>query len=107
MLTLECSSECAQGHTVCHVEGEIDVATADEMRRVALAVMDEHGPSLTLDLSEVSFMDCAGLTALLSVRRVARARGGHVSLTGLSDMILRLLHITGLKPEFGLEESTP
>ena len=90
---------------MCVAEGEVDLATAEEFRRRALDAMDGHGPTLTLDLSRVTFMDCSGLNALVLLRAEAIARGGHVTLTGPSTGVCRLLRLSGLDVSFGLARS--
>ncbi len=102
-MDLQCNSTCVERHAVCVVEGDIDLASAKEFQRKALDAMDRHGPTLTLDLSRVTFMDCAGLSVLVFVRTEASARGGHMTLTGPSDMICRLLRLSGLDVSFGLQ----
>ena len=101
----QCISTCLERHAVCVVEGEIDVASADEFQLRALDSMNGHGPTLTLDLSRVTFMDCAGLSVLVYLRTEATARGGHVTLTGLSETISRLLRLSRLDVSFGLQGS--
>lgn len=102
-MDVQCNSTCVARHAVCVVEGDIDLASAKEFQRKVLDAMDRHGPALTLDLSRVTFMDCAGLSVLVFVRAEASARGGHMALTGRSDMICRLLRLSGLDVSFGLQ----
>jgi anti-sigma B factor antagonist len=53
------------------VHGEIDLATAEPFEEQASeAVMDAPGSSVLLDLSGVTFMDSAGLRALIRVREL-------------------------------------
>ena len=52
--------------------GDVDTNVAEVFGDMMLSVMRRHSPSLLLDLSGVSFMDCAGLRALLMTRRLAR-----------------------------------
>lgn len=99
-MDLACAEDCAIGHAVCVLEGEIDLATADEFRRKALESMDQFGPRLTLDLSGVTFMDATGLSVLIYVRREAEARGGHITLVGTPQAVSYLLRISGLESVF-------
>lgn len=92
---------------MCLVQGEIDFLTAAAFRRAALDALDKDGPALTIDLSLVTFMDCAGVNVLVFVRREAIARGGHVSLSGQPKMISRLLRLVGLDAAFGIQELEP
>lgn len=57
--------------TVVVVSGEVDVCTEASLQQALLRIMREHGARLLLDVSGVSFMDCAGLRALLTTRRRA------------------------------------
>ena len=53
---------------VVWASGDVDTNVAETFRDMMLSVMRRHSPSLLLDLSGVSFMDCAGLRALLMTR---------------------------------------
>ncbi len=77
------------------IEGEIDVCLADRLQDLLLRIMQAHGPRLLLDLSAVSFMDCAGLRALMLTRRHAEQRGWSVHLTAASPMVLKIITLVG------------
>ena len=66
--------------TVAVVSGEVDVCTEAQLQQALLQIMREHGARLLLDVSGVSFMDCAGLRALLTTRRRAELHGGFMRL---------------------------
>ena len=57
---------------VVWASGDVDTNVAETFRDMMLSVMRRHSPSLLLDLSGVSFMDCAGLRALLMTRLAGR-----------------------------------
>ena len=57
--------------------------------------MREYGARLLLDVSGVSFMDCAGLRALLTTRRRAELRGGFMRLIAVSRAVRRIIELTG------------
>ena len=57
--------------------------------------MREHDARLLLDVSGVSFMDCAGLRALLATRRRAELRGGFMRLIATSAAVRRIMELTG------------
>jgi anti-anti-sigma factor len=50
---------------------------------------------LALDLGGVTFMDCAGVNALLAARRYARLEGGWVRVAGASRRARDILMLTG------------
>ena len=49
-----------------------------------------------IDCQEVTFMDSAGLSALVEAQRGATLEFGTVTLRNPSELIVRLLEITGL-----------
>src|ERR1700683_1717906 len=87
--------------TVVAVSGEIDVCIADPLQQVLLRIMRKRGARLLLDLSGVSFMDCAGLRAVLATRRRAELRGGFVRLTAVSAPAGRNIDLTGTREAVG------
>ena len=59
-----------------------------------------------LDVSGVSFMDCAGLRVLLATRRRAEMRGGCMRLIAASAAVRRIIEPTGAHDALVLERST-
>ncbi|WP_042391633.1 STAS domain-containing protein [Streptacidiphilus carbonis] len=75
--------------------GEIDLDTAPALQRRLTAALKAHGEAV-LDLSQVTFMDCAGLRPLLLAHHLAARHGGRLILHGACHPVLRLLELTGL-----------
>ena len=87
---------------VVTVSGEIDIATGPKLREELLGVMRRYGARLALDLSCVTFMDCAGINVLLAAHRHARLEGGRVRVPRASRRVRKVLMLTGLHQEFAL-----
>lgn len=89
----------ANGYTLIRISGEMDIATAPDVRaflRAALADGHAHA-RLVADLTDLSFIDAVGISALLDAGRYATSRGGWLRLTGAGAhlrRILRILHLT-------------
>ena len=83
--------------------GELDLASADALlTRVRTAV--RAGPfDVTVDASGVTFIDCAGLNALLVLWKELAARGCAVELVASAREVVRLLSLTGVTEQFGLD----
>ena len=79
------------------VRGEIDIFTAPWLREELLRVTQRHGARLVLDLSGVTFMDCAGINVLLATRRRAQLAGGWLRLTDVSPAVSRIIALAGLQ----------
>lgn len=75
--------------------GEIDIATVAELRErlYALAV---GGRPLVVDLDQISFIDAAGLGALVGAARLASEHGTRLQVVCARPQIRRLFKITGL-----------
>jgi anti-sigma B factor antagonist len=93
------------GETVLVLSGEIDMATAGELRAATTNAMSEAPGRLVLDFAEVTFCDSQGLSTLISLHREVGAAGGRLVLINVGEFMARLLEITGLRSAFEVEES--
>jgi anti-sigma B factor antagonist len=81
------------GYTICRPVGELDAYTVGQFRE-SLAELASR-PKLLIDMSEVPFVDSAGLGALIGGIRRAREVGGDVAVCCNRPTLVRLLHTTG------------
>jgi anti-sigma B factor antagonist len=80
--------------------GELDMASVGPLLAPILDRL-AHAP-VVVDLSGVTFLDCVGLSALLSAQRSAwRAHRG-LCFAAPSPAVVRLLHLTGTYAELEL-----
>ena len=89
---------------VVWASGDVDTNAAETFQDMMQSVMRRHSASLLLDLSGVSFMDCAGLRALLLTQRRAGMRGGSVSLIVESPAVRRIIDLLGVRDVFPVRE---
>jgi anti-anti-sigma factor len=61
----------ASGHAVVSLRGELDLCTADRLWEVASAFLGPGRAPLVLELSELAFLDCAGIGVLVRIRSQA------------------------------------
>ena len=94
------------GGTIVAISGEVDVCTEAALQQALLRIIRERGAKLTLDVSGVSFMDCAGLRALLATRRRAEMCGGFLRLIAASAAVRRIIELTGAREALATERST-
>jgi anti-sigma B factor antagonist len=92
--TVDVSSSRFPGHVVVSLGGELDICAAGPLGRT-LSAAAVSGSRIIVDLAELTFIDCAGLYALATARRVARVAGGELLLAAVSDPVARLLCLTG------------
>ena len=77
--------------------GSITIDSSPELRRVLLRML--KGPDsrrLTLDFSEVDYVDTSGLAVLIEALRSAKQLGKNLQLRGLCERPRYLLESTGL-----------
>lgn len=103
-----------QGATVIvHVSGELDIATTSVLRDHLLDILREtyHGhwkiDEVVMELSGLSFIDAAGLGALVSINDHARRTATPFLLSGITPQVKRLLLITGLTAHFPIRPQPP
>ncbi|GIU84463.1 MAG: putative anti-sigma factor antagonist [Acidimicrobiales bacterium] len=90
---LEIRVEERNDHVICRPVGELDAYTVGPFREK----LNELATSkrLLIDLSEVPFMDSAGLGALIGGIRRAREANTDVAVACSRASLTRLLHTTG------------
>ena len=86
--------------TVLSVGGEVDAATVERLRS---ALVDaQRAPRVIVDLSAVTFLDSAGVNALVGAyHRVPP--GGELRVVGLRPNVRRVFEITGLLELFAVD----
>jgi anti-sigma B factor antagonist len=91
MLTIH--RETNNGTVVSRAIGELDAYTVEQLRQALAEVA--ASPRLVIDLSGVTFVDAAGLGALVGGIRRTRDLGGDVSMACSRPTLIRLLHSIG------------
>jgi anti-sigma B factor antagonist len=91
MLTIQ--QQPINGGVVCRPVGEVDSFSVCQFRQ-ALADM-AWSRKLVIDLSGVTFVDSAGLGALVGGIRRTRDHGGKVAVACSRPVLVRLLETTG------------
>lgn len=78
------------------LEGELDLANADQIPAVARALSARGVSECLIDLGRVTFLDVSVLNALHAADRVLTGHGGRLLIVGLSPLATRALRLTGL-----------
>jgi anti-sigma B factor antagonist len=93
----------SDGRVLIAVDGELDLATAPELRDVLVALPEEGAREVTLDLTGLEFIDSTGLSVLVMAFTRERAAGGSLVIRNPSQSVTRILEITGLVSVFTIE----
>jgi anti-sigma B factor antagonist len=93
-----------RGVVIAEVTGDIDMSTVAGLRERLLGLADSGQP-LIVDLNGVSFIDSAGLGALVGVARRADLRGGSLHAVCSRPQTRKLLWLTGVDRRIPLTDT--
>jgi len=79
------------------ISGELDLASADQVRLAVTPVLGPEVERIELDLAAVEFLDSSGLSVLLEL-----AAAHPVRIVAASVPVQRIVTITGLDEALGL-----
>ncbi|MGC5533535.1 STAS domain-containing protein [Streptomyces sp. SR-10] len=102
MSPLKITTRNATTGPVLEIIGELDHATAPQVREVLTALALQPGQRLVLDLGGMEFCDSSGLTALIVARNHAHAAHADIALAAVPAPTLRVLRTVGLDQVFPL-----
>lgn len=83
------------------VSGEVDVVTSPALYE-CLKGLDEQR-IVTVDMSNVTFLDSSGLSALVVAFKARKAAGGDLLLSGVKPAQRGIFDVTGLDTAFNLD----
>ncbi len=82
--------------------GELDMSTAPQLREELLRLTSDGARMVTVDLSELAFVDSTGLSVLITGLKRLRQQGGEMALRSPTPGTRRVLEITGLTEVFSI-----
>ena len=91
---------------VAYLYGELDACSAACLR-ARLTAVARTGRDIIVDPAGLSFVDTAGLIALIDLQREATTAGGSLRLTKPLGLLRRLLELAGIKDVFTFVDRVP
>ena len=92
-----------QGEVNVVVRGELDCATAGQLRAAITAVLNRGGiHAIGLDLRGLAFLDSTGVGTLVVAHRICHQVGVRLRLTAVSAFAAQLLAAVGVDTALGL-----
>lgn len=88
--------ELSNGWVVLAVEGEVDLATVEDLQAAIDAVLADTGDHVVVDLTASSFMDSTGLKALVMSHRKFDDVGRSFAIAVDGGPISRLIDLSGV-----------
>ncbi|GAB1644152.1 STAS domain-containing protein [Krasilnikovia sp. MM14-A1259] len=89
--------------TIVTITGEIDLATHAQLQQAVTDLLHHHPcHHLVLDMAGVTFLDAAGIRALLACHHTAEQLGTRLEIGPAGDMARRVLTLCSLADLFHL-----
>jgi anti-anti-sigma factor len=104
---LEIEERHTDGLRTLALRGELDMASAPDLDLALRRLWSEATDALTLDLSELTFMDSTGLRTLLRVGELARQHACELLVIPGPPQIRRLFEVTGMLDQLPFQAQTP
>ena len=92
---------------VLHCAGRLTRANADALKAEIGRLLDGRIARLVLDMSAVTFIDSAGIGAIVAAQKRARALKGEVALCALPEGVAMTLRLLRLDKVFGIYATPP
>ena len=95
----------ARGFVMVHVTGEVEALTAGRLGAAVLDALGDERP-VVLDLTDVRFLDSAGLATPLRITEESEDRGEPLRIAvDQNRPVIRPIQITGLEHRLALFDS--
>lgn len=105
LMSVTTASNAAGGRVL--VEGEVDCSTAPQLSACIDSLLSAAPAEVVIDLTRVSFLDSAGLHALVSANGRARELGVRLRVLVGTRAVERPIQVTGLWDVLGVEQVRP
>jgi anti-sigma B factor antagonist len=85
------------------VRGELDMATAPQLRDAIASAASTGRQRVVVDLAAVTFVDSTGISALCIAQSALEERGAVLVLGSMSSQVQSALQIVGLDSQFVID----
>lgn len=89
---------------IASLEGtrRINSMISEMVKKEIIDFIEKSGKQVVLDLNGVSFIDSQGFSALKAIAELARANEQLFSLADLTDDVIELVDLVGMKDSFSI-----
>ena len=83
--------------------GELDVSTADELKKCLHKLVDEKNIDIKLNLEDLDYIDSTGLGVMIGILKRLKIEDKEVYIEKPKNNVRKIFNITGLDKIFKLE----
>lgn len=85
------------------LDGELDVSTADELKRNLHKLVDEKNIDIRLNLEKLDYIDSTGLGIMIGILKRLKIENREVYIEKPKNNVRKIFNITGLDKIFKME----
>ena len=98
--SLEIELKGTEDIALLELTGQIDIYTAEEITKIIDAHMDKGNFKVIIDLTNVTYLDSAGVSALINAKLKLSKKSGDLRLVGLKGKAKEVFELAGLLDMF-------
>ena len=102
---MQIAAEKNDGLLLLTFGGQLDAASADESEQALLALIDEQGLRVVVDLGPLTYLSSVGLGVILRLTKQVLRYDGRIVFHSLQPRVRQILDMTGLSLMLQLYES--
>ena len=92
--------ENKSGVTILNLTGEIDITVANTLRNTLINLIENNSGPLLVNLSDVRYLDSAGLSVLIAANRKSQGLGQAFGLSNLQTPVQQVFKLTRVDKVF-------
>jgi len=92
------------GNYKIQVSGQVDLYTSPDLRKAILTMVEKTKDSITIQLSQVEYMDSSGVATLVEGLRSATKQKKTFQLLSPSHAVRKVLNLSRLETVFAIKE---
>ncbi len=94
------------GVTILDLSGEIDVSYATQLRDILVEIIEKGAGPLLVNLSDVRYIDSAGLSVLITANRKSQGAGLAFGLSNPQSTVQQVFKLTRINKVFKIFPTT-
>lgn len=92
--------EMKNDYAVYYITEEININSSPKIKKAILKLISKKSPKITIDFSEVAYIDSSGISMLIEIFKAMELYGGALQLANLSPRLKNIFEIKKLNKLF-------
>lgn len=97
---LEISTRDKGNATIVSINGDVDLYSSPQVRRVIIGLTEKKKPLIVVDLNQVEYMDSSGIATLVEGLQQVSKYSGEIRLFGLASAVREVFELSRLDKVF-------